>query len=143
MRKVYILFIAIITVVMTYAVPAKRSYFKALMSDNTYEYIVFCGDENGSYYLTSDGFIAIPSTNSDYYIKTDQRPEDKRVDSVNPNKRGIGAIETAPIASIGSPKIPVILVNFSDLKLSVAADDEAINKYYDLYCNGTMDGILW
>ena len=143
MRKVYILFIAIITVVMTYAVPAKRSYFKALMSDNTYEYIVFCGDENGSYYLTSDGFIAIPSPNSDYYIKTDQRPEDKRVDSVNPNKRGIGAIETAPIVSMGSPKIPVILVNFSDLKLSVAADDEAINKYYDLYCNGTKDGILY
>ena len=47
------------------------------------------------------------------------------------------------IKPLGSPRIPVILVNFSDEKLTVTETARGIADYYDKYCNGTRDGILY
>lgn len=57
---------------------------------------------------------------------------------------GINAQElTGSLKSIGTQKVPVILVQFKDVKFSVAKNDEDISKFYDLYCNGTKDGNLY
>lgn len=54
--------------------------------------------------------------------------------------RRVGSQATAPLKSIGSPHIPVVLVQFSDLKFSVANTLPAINNYYYKFCNGNMNG---
>lgn len=54
--------------------------------------------------------------------------------------RAIGSQETAPLASTGSPSVPVILVQFADKKFTSAADDSDVNRFYDLYCNGDGSG---
>ena len=51
--------------------------------------------------------------------------------------RRVGIKETAPIPSLGSPKIPVVLVQFSDLNFTVAEGDEAVKESFQKYCNGT------
>ena len=52
----------------------------------------------------------------------------------------VGSLQSAPLKAKGIQHVPVVLVNFADRKFSVAADDAAVNAYYNLYCNGTMDG---
>lgn len=125
-----------------YAVPARRSVFLAKMSDGTFQYIRFCGDENRSFYLSEDGYIVEPNKSGTYYIRTQNKPEDLPVVR-SVRSTGIGHPDTAPIRPIGSPKIPVILVNFSDEKMTVAGTDSEINEYYDRFCNGTRDGVLY
>ncbi len=70
--------------------------------------------------------------------------------------RKIGSQQTAPLKAQGSPKVPVILVQFSDLKFTsglgttidsegnevhnqcVTTDDEkTVNDFFTLFCNGT------
>lgn len=121
-----------------FAVPARFNVFRALMADGTYEQIRLCGDGFSRFYVSEDGYVVEKSDEGNFYIKTAQRPSDFTIST-----RSIGSIETAPISSTGSPKIPVILVNFSDEKFSVAETDEGIADYFDKFCNGTMDGTLY
>ncbi len=59
-------------------------------------------------------------------------------------KHNIGSQATAPISSIGEQRVPVILVAFADKAFTVAdSTDAGVNRFYDLYCNGTMDGNLY
>lgn len=125
-----------------YAIPARRHVFKARMSDGTYQMLRFCGDENRSFYLTEDGFIAEQDASGAFYVRTGRRPETLPA-ARSAKSTGIGLLETAPIRPAGSPKIPVILVNFNDVKMTVEGDDEAIRKYYDRFCNGSRDGNLY
>lgn len=126
------------------AVPARRFTFQARMTDGTLENITFCGDEYQSFYLSEDGYVVEKSVRGDGYIKTGKRPADLLSDMRSVQLRsGIGSPEDAPIKSVGSPKIPVILVNFSDTKMTVADADADLRDYYDKYCNGTRDGVLY
>lgn len=52
----------------------------------------------------------------------------------------IGLHETAPLKSVGSPRIPVVLAQFADVSFSVASSDTQVNDFFDLFCNGTRDG---
>ncbi len=52
----------------------------------------------------------------------------------------VGTRATAPLTSMGSPKVPVILVQFADLDFISAETDSAVNVLFDKYCNGTNDG---
>lgn len=126
------------------AVPARRYTFQARMADGSLENITFCGDENRSFYLSADGFVVEKAANGSGYVKTAERPAGLPVkmglaQTYNSN----GSLEGAPIKSVGSPKIPVILVNFSDTRMTVADTDADVRDYYDLYCNGTRDGLLY
>ncbi len=123
------------------AVPARFHIFRARMSDGTFQNIRFYGDENGSYYVNEEGFVVEKDANGRFYV-TFERPHEVAEKRKVPGKR-LGDLETAPIKSIGTPKIPVILVNFSDVKFSVANTDEKLVAYYDRYCNGTFDGNLY
>lgn len=125
-----------------HAVPARRQFFKARMADGTFQTIRFCGDENRSFYLSEDGYIVEPDTSGAFYVKTQRRPEELPL-LRTARAGGIGLPETAPIRPVGSPKIPVILVNFGDEKMTVADTEEEIGTYFDLFCNGTRDGKLY
>ena len=57
--------------------------------------------------------------------------------------RRIGLHSTAPLMSTGSPRIPVILVQFADVSFSVAATDSQVNDFFDLFCNGNRSGIRY
>lgn len=63
--------------------------------------------------------------------------------------RRIGSLATAALPSKGSPKVPVILVQFSDVKFTsglragsvctTSAQLDSVRLFYDKYCNG--DGV--
>ncbi|MBQ9363262.1 MAG: M6 family metalloprotease domain-containing protein [Bacteroidaceae bacterium] len=50
-------------------------------------------------------------------------------------KRKIGSQQSAPLSSAGSPKVPVILVQFDDLKFSVGETDSLVNELYKGFFN--------
>lgn len=54
----------------------------------------------------------------------------------------VGTLKSASLKCTGSPKIPVVLVQFSDKHFTVASADKIVD-FYDKYCNGTKDGILY
>lgn len=49
----------------------------------------------------------------------------------------IGKPETAPLPCVGSPKIPVILVQFENQKFTIEDTDEKVNESYNKFCNGS------
>lgn len=53
----------------------------------------------------------------------------------NPHARRIGSRATAPLPCTGSPKVPVILVQFSDLKFTVAETEELVHQNYSAFFN--------
>lgn len=63
------------------------------------------------------------------------------------NQHRIGSRATAPLACTGSPKVPVILVQFSDkefccdtvLNKQITHSDENVRAFYDKFCNGSDD----
>lgn len=125
-----------------YAVPARWQYVKVRMNDGTMQTVRFCGDEHRHFYLSKDGYIVEADSSGLFYKKTNRRPE--QMASVKSTRyTGIGSWETAPIRSVGNPQIPVVLVNFSDVKFTVTAEGSLVGDYYDKYCNGTRDGMLY
>lgn len=63
--------------------------------------------------------------------------------------RRVGLHSNAPLTSMGSPKVPVILVQFPDLKFTAGLpagqqceteeDCDLVGDYFDLFCNGLRD----
>lgn len=58
-----------------------------------------------------------------------------------PFDRYVGLASTAPLPSVGSPKIPIVLVQFSDLKFVAAETDDSVRIFFDKFCNGTNTGV--
>ncbi|MCD8317627.1 MAG: immune inhibitor A [Paraprevotella sp.] len=125
-----------------YAVPMRPYVFRAKMSDGTYRNIRCCGDERGRFYVDEDGFVVKKDASGNFYV-TSLKPSDFTAVTRDVRAAGIGVLENAPIKSIGHPNIPVILVNFSDLKMTVAPTEEEVTAYYDKYFNGTGNGELY
>lgn len=48
----------------------------------------------------------------------------------------VGKHSTAPLTSMGSPLVPVILVQFADTAFSCADTPEGVNDFYDKFMNG-------
>ena len=140
MRLLHILGLLALSVQL-YAVPARFHVFRAQMSDGTFQNIRFCGDENRSYYVNEEGFLVEKDENGCFRV-TSLRPRDKEKKATVRAMRA-GSPDRMAIKPLGSPRIPVILVNFSDEKLTVAETAEDLANYYDKYCNGTRDGILY
>ena len=121
-----------------YAVPARFHVFRAQMSDGTFQNIRFCGDEYRSYYVNEEGFL-VEKEETGCFRVTSLRLRDKEKTATVRAMRASSPDRMA-IKPLGSPRIPVILVNFSDEKLTVAETAKGIADYYDKYCNGTRDG---
>lgn len=76
---------------------------------------------------------------------TDYEAVMKSTQNNSTTKRKAGSRATAPLACVGSPNIPVILVQFSDKAFisdtlndkSIQHSDANVNAFYQKYCNGT------
>ncbi len=71
-------------------------------------------------------------------IEEVERNSDNSENRKQPAIKTIGVHDKAPLSSVGSPKVPVILVQFAD-KSFVSAPADQINETYHKYCNG--DGV--
>ena len=100
-----------------YAVPARFHVFRAQMSDGTFQNIRFCGDEYRSYYVNEEGFL-VEKEESGCFRVTSLRPQDKEK-TASVRAMRASSQDRVAIKPLGSPRIPVILVNFSDEKLTV------------------------
>lgn len=71
---------------------------------------------------------------------TNGRPENRSQSAplaANRGARRVGSRQTAPLTCMGSPRVPLVLVQFADKKFRTPTADEAdIVAYYDTFCNG-------
>ena len=56
------------------------------------------------------------------------------------NPLTVGKRSTSPLTCMGSPFVPVVLVQFADKKFTVAETDEQVNDFYQKYLNGETEG---
>jgi len=144
MRKVMFFLLLLVVDFAAYSVPAYRSRWNAVLVDGTRVSVTVMGDEHYSWLLDDDGFVLTPSGDGRTYVRTAQRLDDAVATSEvrrNANRRRIGSAETAPLPTTGSPKVPVILVEFQDSVFTVADTPAAIREHYNRFCNGSPDGI--
>lgn len=66
--------------------------------------------------------------------------ERSEMDKIERPSLQVGLASTAPLTSKGSPKIPLILVQFEDLKFTSANTNDSVNILFDKFCNGTNNG---
>ena len=151
MRKLCLFFIFLIVSTFMMAVPADRTPKSVRLTDGRTIEVYLIGDEYYSWLQTADGFV-VEQTENGLYELTTRRASDE-VNTAQAARRKayrseqaplrVGSQATAPLPSIGSPRVPVVLVNFADSVFTVGQTDEEIRHYYDLYCNGTRDGNLY
>ena len=142
MKKTLLLFAMVLTSLSAWAVPADRTIRRVTMSDGTEVMAVLHGDEHYSWMSTVDGRVIELSDDGETYQYSTVTTEEvrKRAARRLMNVRKVGSQATAPLPATGSPKIPVILVQFTDSIFTGGSTPEEINHYYDLFCNGTRDG---
>ncbi len=149
MKKVLFTLILSLQAFALLAVPADRSPRSVRLTDGSLITVYLIGDEHHSWLQTSDGSI-VEEVSPGLYEMTTRKVEEE-VQQASARRRQvarlapqhIGSRETAPLPSTGSPRVPVILVNFADSVFTVGNTSEEISHYYDLYCNGTRDGNLY
>ena len=128
------------------SVPAYRSRFQVQLTDGTSVWVTVVGDEYNSWMQTDDGVVVANCGNGRFERVAHTPAEEMRIAqkrraaAMKDAPKRVGSQATAPLPSKGSPKVPVVLVNFTDSVFTVGETDEEIREYYDLYCNGTRDG---
>ncbi|MCR5180103.1 MAG: M6 family metalloprotease domain-containing protein [Bacteroidaceae bacterium] len=143
MKRLSLLIFLLLAAIIVWAVPAERLRLKVLLNDGSEIAVTTYGDEHYSCYLSDEGEVIVPSEeNPKVFRRTGMKVEDAVAISTarRAAARRIGSQSTAPLKSVGAPKVPVVLVNFQDSTFSVGETNEQVNAYYDLYCNGTRDG---
>lgn len=126
-----------------WAVPTERLRLKVKLVDGSELFVTTYGDEHYSWFLSDDGEV-IEQTEEDYNLfrRTGKHLDEAQAVATARRSiaRRIGSQTTAPLKSVGAPRVPVVLVNFQDSIFSVGNTPEETRAYYDLYCNGTRDG---
>ncbi len=142
MKKTLLLLALVISSLSALAVPADRTVRRVRMTDGTDVMAVLHGDENCSWMSTVDGRVIELSEDGKTYKYSEETIAEVRKRAMRRpmNVRKIGSQASAPLPAQGSPKVPVILVQFTDSIFTVGSTPEEINHYYDLFCNGTRDG---
>ena len=143
MKKTLLLLALIISSLSVWAVPADRTARRVRMTDGTKVLAVLHGDEHESWVSTIDGRVIELSEDGETYqysTTTTNEVRKRALKARTSQVHKIGSQATAPLPALGSPKIPIILVQFTDSIFTVGSSQEEINHYYDLYCNGTRDG---
>ena len=143
MKKSLLLLALIISSLSVWAVPADRTARRVRMTDGTEVLAVLHGDEHESWVSTIDGRVIELSEDGETYqysTTTTNEVRKRALKARTSQVHKIGSQATAPLPALGSPKIPIILVQFTDSIFTVGSSQEEINHYYDLYCNGTRDG---
>ena len=144
MRKIIIILLLLGVDLTAYSVPAYRSRWNVVLVDGTQVQATVMGDEYYSWLLDDDGNVLTPSGDGKTYVRNAQQIDDALATADGrraANRWRIGSAATAPLPTTGSPKIPVILVEFQDSVFSVADTPAGIREHYARFCNGTPDGI--
>ncbi len=146
MKKLFTLSLLIAIGIAAMAVPVQRHRFMLRLADGSEALVFFAGDEHNSWLQTTDGRI-VDEVAPNRFVISSRRVADEHAKLVSRRRQlasagrhRIGSQATAPLPSKGSPKVPVVLVNFADSVFTVAPTDEEVRAYYDLYCNGSRDG---
>ncbi len=143
MRKIILSFSLALICVAMMAVPSERVRKLLTLLDGTTVFATQIGREDESLFLTDDDYVVV-ETDSGYrhtwlsledylYVTNDRRKARRMAQST----------ENAPLKSFGRQRVPVILVQFSDVTFSVKEDPAELTDYYQKYCNGNMDGTLY
>jgi len=142
MRTTSFLFLLLCMTAGLWATPAERITRLLRLTDGTEVLATLYGDEYASWYETADGRI-IQETAEGFVLQAESpvtmRAAARKVRSAAV-RRISGSQADASLPAQGSPRIPVILVNFQDSVFHVKPTNVELCAYYDLYCNGTRNG---
>lgn len=151
MRRYGLLIGALAFSLVALAIPSDRRPLQLQLTDGR-TVTAFCiGDEHYTWFQTTDGFVVEPAEDGLFRLTSRRGDEEalraqavkQHEQKANRAPRRIGSQTTAPLPAIGSPKVPVVLINFSDTQFTVGDTDDAVRHYYDLFCNGTGDGVRY
>lgn len=125
------------------AAPAEKCLKTITLLDGTTVEVTFWGDEYGCFYMDKQGRMFEPVGNGEYFrcASYDLNTAVQRVARIR--KAAATTRIGANLNPKGTYKVPVILVQFKDKAFSVAEGQEAVNSFYDKYCNGTKDGTYY
>lgn len=145
MKKIGFLFLLTFLSVYMSAVPVFRHRAQVQLVDGTAVWVTIVGDEHHSWWQTDDGTVAVERADGFFELTSRKSSDERRLAQARravaeQAPLRIGSQATAPLPAKGSPKVPVVLVNFADSVFTVGSTDEEIRHYYELYCNGTRDG---
>ena len=112
MKRVTASFIAFLFVLTSLAVPARRDAATITTSDGRQITVTARGDENSHWFVAADGSVFTRNARGEF-VNTDFSTVQKQRKS----RRKVTPMETVThsIPPTGSPKIPVLLVQFSDV----------------------------
>ena len=138
-----------LTCLTLFAVPAHRSKRLLTLADGTRIWATMQGNSEFYYYVTDDGLHVVPTEDGLRLISDDVQfdslrravSEKARVRHAAP--RRIGSAATAALKQHGTKYVPVVLTQFADLKFTVKKTEAELRDYYDLFCNGTRDGVYY
>lgn len=154
-----------------YAVPAKRGFVKVEQSDGTTILVETIGDEHFHCFRTVDGLTVARATNGDLHYCTTaglsdviaHNPDERTTAElsfieVNSNimqpqairkarkqQRATALADHPQIPSLGSPRIPILIIDFQDIKMKHTMEDfkkqfhsgeKSILSYYIDQSNG-------
>lgn len=132
LMKRSILFVLMIVVAeLLSAAPAMRVKKVLTLSDGTSIEVILRGDEHLSYYCTMDGYLV--EERADGYHVTDRKTPDPALRQSAATRSS--SVSTAQMVPYGSPLIPVVLADFTDVNFTVGTVDA-----YKLLFNGKGDG---
>ena len=140
MRKSVLTFLSVLlSLSQVMSVPVERVRSLLRLSDGSQVFATSYGDEWFSYFVTDDGYVV--EQKGDSLVLTDFTPAEygSRIENDRMYvRRRVGTASSSLVGHSGSPCLPVLLVSFSDLDFTVAADSASVNDYYDSYCNGVQ-----
>lgn len=116
MKKIFTLFVAILAITASYAVPARPGWQTKTQPDGTVMKLRLVGDENYHYWINESGDVV--RENAEGYWMPIGDEASKAIRRLSKEAKGKRAIRpAAKVPSTGSLKGLVILVNFQDLSI--------------------------
>ena len=146
MKKVFLAISLLMMTVTMMAIPAKRGMWRTVtLADGTEVKVEKVGDEHGHWLRAADGTCYVLADGN--YVKADdevlQIKRQARLNARNAVRRkaiyastsdGLGekgTMSRGAVPSIGEYTIPVVMVQFSDLKFKSTTTVEKMNRYYN------------
>lgn len=129
-----------------WAVPARRVRSVVTLPDGNRVWATLTGDDDFSFYVTDAGDTLVQvfdSISGGNHLRRKAVDDSLGAGRKRVVRRRVGSSETAPLKPHGVKYVPVVLVEFADKPFSVRESPEEVKAYYDLYCNGTRDGVLY
>lgn len=139
MKKIFTLFVAILVITASYAVPARRGWQTKTQPDGTTIEVQLVGDEFHHYWINREGLAVQSDENGYWYVLAEQpTPATIAAKRKAAAKRLIRQKSSEALA-VGSPKGLVILVNFKDESFQPGNTQSAMNDMMN-GDNYTYDG---